>query len=111
MSLRRAWDYMNKNDIQTLAVVDGPPSEWTADAERHRALTWRIRTRTRWPRQRPATNLVDVLDGTLRQRRARAAVEQGRVVVAAANPDVLEDYIAPNDMVILGNRYEPAVRH
>ena len=28
------------------------------------------------------------------------------VVVAAANPDVLEDYIAPNDMVILGNRYE-----
>lgn len=32
--------------------------------------------------------------------------EQGSVVVAAANPDVLEDYIGPHDMVILGNRYE-----
>ena len=28
------------------------------------------------------------------------------MVVAAANPDVLEDYIGKNDMVILGNRYE-----
>ena len=28
------------------------------------------------------------------------------MVVAAANPDVLEDYIGPRDMVILGNRYE-----
>jgi manganese-dependent inorganic pyrophosphatase len=28
------------------------------------------------------------------------------VVIATANPDVLEDYIHPGDMVILGNRYE-----
>ena len=32
--------------------------------------------------------------------------ESGEVVIATANPDVLEDYIHPGDMVILGNRYE-----
>ncbi len=31
---------------------------------------------------------------------------EGKVVVAAANPDVMEDYINEHDMVILGNRYE-----
>ena len=28
------------------------------------------------------------------------------MVIATANPDVLEDYIHPGDMVLLGNRYE-----
>lgn len=32
--------------------------------------------------------------------------EKGEVVIAAANPDVMEDYIHEGDMVILGNRYE-----
>ena len=35
-----------------------------------------------------------------------AHFEQGKVVVAAANPDVMEDYICAHDLVILGNRYE-----
>ena len=51
-------------------------------------------------------NLVDVLDGTLIVGDIEKRFEQGSVVVAAANPDVLEDYIGPRDMVILGNRYE-----
>ena len=31
---------------------------------------------------------------------------QGKVLVAAANPDLMEFYIEPHDLVILGNRYE-----
>ena len=48
--------------------------------------------RTHW-RGRPAqaiTNLVDVLDGTLIVGDIEKRFEQGSVVVAAANPDVLE---------------------
>ena len=33
---------------------------------------------------------------------------EGKVVIAAANPDVMENYIEEHDMVILGNRYEVA---
>ena len=32
--------------------------------------------------------------------------EKGKVVIAVANPDVMENYIEEHDMVILGNRYE-----
>ena len=32
--------------------------------------------------------------------------DQGKVVIAAANPDVMENYIEEHYMVILGNRYE-----
>src|SRR5699024_3154557 len=31
---------------------------------------------------------------------------QGKVLIAAANPDMMEYYIEPHDLVILGNRYE-----
>ena len=108
MSLRRAWDYMNENDIQTLAVVDedrhlkglltlSDIARFYMEDQDANALA-EAKTSYR--------NLVDVLDGTLVNGELEQPFEQGRVVVAAANPDVLEDYIAPNDMVILGNRYE-----
>ena len=32
--------------------------------------------------------------------------EEGKVLIAAANPDMMESYIERGDMVILGNRYE-----
>ena len=35
-----------------------------------------------------------------------ATYKKGEVIIAAANPDVMEDYIHEGDMVILGNRYE-----
>ena len=35
-----------------------------------------------------------------------AYFDQGKVLVAAANPDLMEYYIEKHDLVILGNRYE-----
>ena len=32
--------------------------------------------------------------------------QNGKVLIAAANPDLMEDYIEKGDLVILGNRYE-----
>ncbi len=32
--------------------------------------------------------------------------DKGKVLIAAANPDLMEFYIEPHDLVILGNRYE-----
>ena len=83
MSLHRAWNYMNENDIQTLAVVD---------EDRH---------------LKGLLTLSDIARFYMEDKDdIEKRFEQGSVVVAAANPDVLEDYIGPHDMVILGNRYE-----
>jgi manganese-dependent inorganic pyrophosphatase len=51
-------------------------------------------------------NLVDTLDGELVVGDAKAILTQGKVLIAAANPDLMENYIEPHDLVILGNRYE-----
>jgi manganese-dependent inorganic pyrophosphatase len=51
-------------------------------------------------------NLVDTLDGELVVGDAKAVLTQGKVLIAAANPDLMENYIEPHDLVILGNRYE-----
>ena len=51
-------------------------------------------------------NIVETLKGEMIVGDPDAYFTQGKVVVAAANPDVMEDYICEHDMVILGNRYE-----
>ncbi len=51
-------------------------------------------------------NIIETLDATLVIGDAEAYFNKGKVLVAAANPDLMENYIEPNDLVILGNRYE-----
>lgn len=51
-------------------------------------------------------NILETLDAEMVVGNEDGYFESGEVVIATANPDVLEDYIHPGDMVILGNRYE-----
>ncbi len=37
---------------------------------------------------------------------SEAYFDRGKVLIAAANPDLMENYIEKHDLVILGNRYE-----
>ena len=54
----------------------------------------------------PYKNILEALDATMVLGDEDAYYEKGEVVIAAANPDVMEEYIHEGDMVILGNRYE-----
>ena len=51
-------------------------------------------------------NIIETLDAELVVGDADAVFESGKVLVAAANPDLMEGYIEKNDLVITGNRYE-----
>lgn len=51
-------------------------------------------------------NILETLDAQMVVGEENGYFESGEVVIATANPDVLEDYIHQGDMVILGNRYE-----
>ena len=51
-------------------------------------------------------NILETLDAKMIVGSEDGYFESGEVVIATANPDVLEDYIHKGDMVILGNRYE-----
>jgi len=51
-------------------------------------------------------NIIETLDAELLVGDENAIFEAGKVLVAAANPDLMEGYIEENDLVITGNRYE-----
>ena len=51
-------------------------------------------------------NIVETIDGEMIVGDLEGEFEEGHVLIAAANPDMMEGYIEPQDMVILGNRYE-----
>lgn len=51
-------------------------------------------------------NIVETLDGVLVTGDMDSCIKTGKVVVAAASPEMMENYIKPGDIVILGNRYE-----
>ena len=51
-------------------------------------------------------NILETLDATLVVGDEEAFFDKGKVLIAAANPDLMENYIEEHDLVILGNRYE-----
>lgn len=51
-------------------------------------------------------NIIDTLEGTILVGDPEDYYNRGKVLIAAANPDLMEDYIEEGDLVILGNRYE-----
>ena len=51
-------------------------------------------------------NIVETLEGCLLIGSEEDYYNRGKVLIAAANPDLMEDYIEEGDLVILGNRYE-----
>lgn len=107
-SLKRAWEYMRDNNIQTIPVLDkkghlrgiltlGDVARFYMEDQDANALA---------EAETSYHNLVDTLCGTLVVGDPNGHFSKGKVVVAAANPDVMEDYISKDDLVILGNRYE-----
>ena len=51
-------------------------------------------------------NIVDTLDATVVTGDIGQIVDKGKVVIATANPDMMEQYIEEGDIIILGNRYD-----
>ncbi|WP_350336291.1 putative manganese-dependent inorganic diphosphatase [[Clostridium] symbiosum] len=51
-------------------------------------------------------NIIETLEGAMLIGDEREYFKEGKVLIAAANPDMMEYYIEKHDLVILGNRYE-----
>ena len=52
------------------------------------------------------SNIVETLEGSMIVGNEEEYYTKGKVLIAAANPDLMENYIEEHDLVILGNRYE-----
>lgn len=54
----------------------------------------------------PYANIMETLEGAMLVGDENGIFSEGKVLIAAANPDMMEYYIEKGDLVILGNRYE-----
>lgn len=107
VSLKKAWHLMRDRGDVTVPVIDqdrltgiitiGDIANAYMDVYDNGILS---RARTSYK------NILETLDAEMIVGNADGYFESGEVVIATANPDVLEDYIHPGDMVLLGNRYE-----
>ena len=107
ISLKKAWTLMQEKDVVTLPITDNRRLEGLITisdiatsymAVYDNSIIGRART--------PYSNILETIEGTLIYGNEHSYVVKGKVLIAAANPDLMEDYIEPDDIVILGNRYE-----
>lgn len=108
ISMKRAWELMKEANVVTLPVtnahgglegliITNDIATSYMDVYDNKILS---RARTQYK------NIIETLSGTLLEGNEHAYFTKGKVVVAAASPEIMEEYIEDDDLVILGNRYE-----
>ena len=108
ISLKKAWNLMQDANVVTLPevnannVLEGMITVGDITKSYMNVLDSSILSKARTQ----YSNIIETLEGQLVIGEESAYFDQGKVLIAAANPDLMEYYIAPHDLVILGNRYE-----
>ena len=108
ISLKNAWTILNETKGTTLPIVtdDNMLEGLISIGDIARSYMAVIDSAILSKAHTQYKNILETLDGTLYVGDEEAYFDKGKVVVAASSPEVMESYIEPNDMVILGNRYE-----
>lgn len=108
ISLKKAWNLMKDGNVVTLPITDeknelqglitiGDIATSYMDVYDSNILS---SARTQYK------NIIETLEGSMVVGNEHAYFIKGKVLIAAANPDLMESYIEEDDLVILGNRYE-----
>ena len=50
--------------------------------------------------------MLDAIDGTMIVGDSEEEITKGKILIGAANPDLLENYVEDGDMLLTGNRFE-----
>lgn len=107
ISLKKAWKLMRGEGVVTLPIVKDKKLEGVITIS-DIATTYMdvYDSNILAVACTPYSNILETLDGIMVVGDETAIYDKGKVLIAAANPDLMESYIEENDLVILGNRYE-----
>lgn len=107
LSLKRAWEMMNDQAVFTLPITeDNKLQGLITITDIATAYMDVYDNKILSTANTSYKNILDTLDGTMLIGDENDYFSEGEVIIAAANPDMMEEYIHKGDMVILGNRYE-----
>ncbi|MCI8632184.1 MAG: putative manganese-dependent inorganic diphosphatase [Lachnospiraceae bacterium] len=108
LSLKKAWNLMAELGAVTLPITDEENVLQGLITINDIALSYmeeqdgNILAKARTSYQ----NILETLEAEMVVGDTGAVFDKGNVLISAANPDVMEDYIKKHDMVITGNRYD-----
>ena len=108
LSLKKAWEWMADMSVVTLPIVneDGILTGIITEGDIAESYMGMYDSAVLSRAETPYKNLVETLGGELIVGDIQAVITKGKVLVAAANPDAMEEFIEQDDIVITGNRYE-----
>ncbi len=107
LSLKEAWALMVEKNVVTLPVVFNKKLEGVITlGDITMAYMDVFDSKIIASASTSYRNIVETLDGEMVVGNIGDHITEGKVLIAAANPDLMENYINKRDIVILGNRYE-----
>ena len=107
ISIKQAWEIMKKNNVVTLPIAsDGILKGLVTIGDISRSYFEVYDSNILSVAKTRFENIVDTLKAKVVTGDTTQVVDSGKVVIAAANPDLMEQFINKGDIVILGNRYE-----
>ena len=108
ISLKKAWNIMQENNVVTIPAVreDGTLEGLITVGDITKTYMNIYDSSILSKANTQYSNILETLEADILVGDANAYFNKGKVLIAAANPDLMEFYIEPHDLVILGNRYE-----
>ena len=108
LSIKRAWNMMQENHVVTVPVVDdaGGLEGLITVGDIAKSYMNVYDNHTLSEAETPYENIADTLQAAVVTGDVSRQFTKGKVLIAAANPDKMENFIQKGDLVILGNRYE-----
>lgn len=107
-TMRRAWEIMRDESISTLPITDDQANLLGIITLKDLAMANMDISSTRFlsDSRTPYKNILEALGGTLITGDPEGCVETGKVVVAAASPETMEEVVEVGDLVLVANRYD-----
>lgn len=106
VSIRKAWNIMQENNIKTIPVVDANNHLKGIVATSNITATYmdiwdnKILAKSKTP----LTNIVETLEAKIQTINENVEFFPGKIVIAAMQPDSLESFIEEGDVAIVGDR-------
>lgn len=107
VSIKRAWALLKRQGMKTLPVLDNNELIGIVTAGDIASSYMDVYDDTILAEAKTQySNIIDTLDGTLLTGDPEKYFTKGKVAIGASSPDMMNEFIEPDDLVILGNRYE-----
>ena len=107
ISLKNAWNKMRDLRESTMPIVNDGVLEGIISVKDIATANMDIyETRILAISHTKYTNVLDAIDGTMIVGDSEEEITKGKILIDAANPDLLENYVEDGDMLLTGNRFE-----